>query len=68
MWAAKVFQLGVGPKAIFHQKLTAKWLREKIDTLLSNDRMRARATALGAAVRAEDGLGNAARALSAAIR
>ena len=68
MWAAKVLQLGVGPKAIFHQKLTAKWLRQKIDTLLSNDGMRARAAALGAAVRAEDGLCNAARALSAVVR
>lgn len=68
MWAGKVSQLGVGPKTIFHKKLTAKWLHRQIDTLLSNERMQSRAAELGAVVRAEDGLGDAARALLSVAR
>jgi len=68
MWGRKVSQLGVGPKTIFHKKLTAKGLRRQIDTLLSNEGMRARAARLGAVVRAEDGLGDASRALIAVAR
>ncbi len=68
MWGRKVSQLGVGPKTIFHKKLTTKWLRRQIDTLLSNEGMRARAADLGAVVRAEDGLGDASRALIAVAR
>jgi sterol 3beta-glucosyltransferase len=65
MWGGKVSQLGVGPQPIFHKKLTPKWLRRQIDTLLSNEGMRERAARLGAVVRAEDGLGEASRALTA---
>jgi sterol 3beta-glucosyltransferase len=65
VWGEKVAELGVGPACISHKKLSAPWLRARIDTMLRDPQLRARATTLGELIRSEDGLGNAARELAA---
>lgn len=58
-WGARIKALGLGPEPIPQKKLTAVRLAEAIGTAVSDSAMRQRATAYGAAVRAEDGAGNA---------
>jgi len=55
-WGQRVEALGVGPKAIPRHKLTASALAEAMRRAASDASMRARASALGAKIRAEDGL------------
>jgi sterol 3beta-glucosyltransferase len=59
-WARRVYELGVGPSPIPHQKLTVERLAATIRRATEDQRIRARAMKLGAAVQAEDGVGRAA--------
>lgn len=58
-WAERVATLGVGPRAPRISRLTAETLAEAITVAVNDAAMRARAAALGAAIRAEDGIGRA---------
>lgn len=60
-WGARIARLGVGPRPIPRVKLTAPRLAAAIRELTTDQEMRARAAQLGAKIRAEDGLGVAAR-------
>ncbi len=67
VWGGAVARLGVGPTPCAHRELTAGWLRASIDRMLRDRVMRQRARALGVTIRAEDGLGEAVRAIEAAM-
>jgi UDP:flavonoid glycosyltransferase YjiC (YdhE family) len=58
-WGARVKALGLGPDPIPRKKLTADRLASAISTAVTDPDMRQRARACGAAVRAQDGIGNA---------
>jgi UDP:flavonoid glycosyltransferase YjiC (YdhE family) len=58
-WGARVRALGAGPRPIPRKALTARKLAAAIDRAVHDEAMRARAERLGAALRAEDGLGAA---------
>ncbi len=58
-WGARIKALGLGPDPIPHKALTADRLAEAIRTAVSDSTMKQRANSYGAAIRAEDGLGNA---------
>ncbi len=55
-WGHRVHSLGAGPKPIPAKKLTAQTLAKSIVTAVSDQDMRARAKAIGARIRAEDGV------------
>ena len=56
-WAGRVAALGAGPKPIPAAKLTADRLAQAIRQATGEPAMRERAAALGAKIRAEDGIG-----------
>jgi len=58
-WGARVHALGVGPRPIPRRSLTADRLAEAIRAATSDREMRERAAALGARIRAEDGVARA---------
>jgi hypothetical protein len=58
-WGQRVASLGVGPKPMPRPKLTAHKLADALDTAVSNQTMRQKATALGEKIRGEDGIGKA---------
>jgi sterol 3beta-glucosyltransferase len=58
-WGRLVAERGLGPRPIPQRKLTADRLAEAIQTAVSDQAMRERAAALGAQIRAEDGVGTA---------
>jgi UDP:flavonoid glycosyltransferase YjiC (YdhE family) len=58
-WGRRVATLGAGPQPIPQRRLTAEALGAAIRESVSDPAMRERAAALGAAVRAEDGVGRA---------
>jgi sterol 3beta-glucosyltransferase len=58
-WGRRVADLGVGPAPIPHRRLTAERLAEAIHIAVTDSEMRSRACALGARIRAEDGIGRA---------
>ncbi|MFW6438226.1 MAG: glycosyltransferase [Armatimonadota bacterium] len=58
-WARTVHDLRVGPKPIPHKRLTADRLAGAIERALTDEPMRAEAAALGARIRAEDGVARA---------
>ncbi len=58
-WARRLFDLGVSPKPIPKNKLTADALAAGLRQMAADTDMRARAAALGANVRAEDGVDRA---------
>jgi UDP:flavonoid glycosyltransferase YjiC (YdhE family) len=60
-WGKRVKDLGVGPAPIPAKKLTADKLASAIQTATMDSKMKARAAALGRAIRAEDGVGNAVK-------
>lgn len=62
-WGRRLVQLGVGPEHCRHDRLTSSWLATTLRTLAGDEAMAARARTLGAAVSAEDGTGEAVRAL-----
>jgi sterol 3beta-glucosyltransferase len=62
-WGERVVALGVGPRPRARSRLTPQKLADSIDQALSDQTMRERAAALGAALRAEDGVGNAVKVI-----
>lgn len=58
-WAERVAALGVGPRLPQSKGLTAEKLAATIHTAVNDAALRARAAALGAQIRAEDGVGQA---------
>ncbi|MFZ4814082.1 MAG: glycosyltransferase [Phototrophicaceae bacterium] len=58
-WGQRVYQLGVGPKPMARQQLTAEGLAALITQAVTDGAMRGRAAALGERIRAEDGIGQA---------
>lgn len=60
-WGERTRALGVGARSIPVTKLTADALADSIRRMTSDSAMRERAAALGAALRAEDGIGEAVR-------
>jgi sterol 3beta-glucosyltransferase len=58
-WARQVVRLGVGPKAIPRNRLTAQKLCAAIVTAITDENIQAHATALGERIRTEDGVGQA---------
>jgi sterol 3beta-glucosyltransferase len=62
-WARRVESLGVGPAPLPRRRLSAQGLARAIDEAVTDDGMRRRAAALGARVRAEDGVGRTVESL-----
>lgn len=62
-WAARVQALGVGPRPIPRRQLTVERLVEALRRAMTDPGMRARAAALGAQLRAEDGVARAVAVL-----
>jgi UDP:flavonoid glycosyltransferase YjiC (YdhE family) len=58
-WGRRVADLGVGPEPIAFKHLTVSMLVEGITSAVDDNVMRRRAEQLGAALRAEDGVGTA---------
>lgn len=58
-WGERVHKLGVGPRPIPRWRLTANLLAKAIRRSVEDDTMRAKATALGVAIREENGAQNA---------
>jgi UDP:flavonoid glycosyltransferase YjiC (YdhE family) len=58
-WGQRVAALGVGTEPIPRKQLTAERLAQAIQTAVSDRAMRQRAAALGAKIRAEDGIASA---------
>ncbi len=65
-WGRRVHELGVGAAPIHRKHLTAGRLADAITSASRSEVVRA-ASALGGAIRAEDGVGNAARAIRAVL-
>ena len=57
-WGGRVYELGVGTAPIPQKNLTAEGLASALRQVVSSD-MAARAAALGAKIRAEDGIARA---------
>jgi UDP:flavonoid glycosyltransferase YjiC (YdhE family) len=64
-WGARVRALGAGPAPIPRKKLTVERLAEAIEQAVSDQGMRAKAAAIGAKIRAEDGVACAAQIVGA---
>ena len=60
-WGERIKALGVGPEPIPSKKLTADKLAAAIRVATMDSEMKARAAALGKALRVEDGVGNAVK-------
>ena len=60
-WGARVKALGLGPDPIPRRKLTADSLAHALGVAVTDPGMKQRANQLGAAIRAEDGIGNAVK-------
>jgi UDP:flavonoid glycosyltransferase YjiC (YdhE family) len=58
-WANRVARLGVGPPAVPYSRLSAQRLARAIAGAVGEPGIRERAAALGARIRAEDGVGKA---------
>ncbi len=63
LWGRRVQVLGAGPAPIPHKHLTTECLAAAIQIAVNDPQMRARATALGAKIRAEDGVTQAVAVL-----
>jgi UDP:flavonoid glycosyltransferase YjiC (YdhE family) len=63
-WGQRVAALGVGPDPIARGKLSAERLAAAIDRTVNDRAMRERAAALGARIRAEDGVGEAVKVIA----
>jgi sterol 3beta-glucosyltransferase len=66
-WGRRVAALGVGPAPIPQRKLSVERLAEAIRTAATDGAMRERAAALGAAIRAEDGVASAVALIEAHV-
>ncbi|MBE0689667.1 MAG: glycosyltransferase family 1 protein [Anaerolineae bacterium] len=62
-WGRRVHELGVGPRPIARHELSVDQLAFAIAQMTTDGAMQARAAALGEAIRAEDGVGNAVRVI-----
>ncbi len=60
-WGARVKKLGLGPNPIPHQNLTTDRLANAISSAVHDSNIRQRAHSCGAAIRTEDGVGNAVK-------
>ena len=60
-WGARVKALGLGPAPIPQKQLTADGLAHAIRIAVTDTEMKQRARAIGAAIRAENGIANAVR-------
>ena len=60
-WGKRVRGLGAGPEPVQATQLTVDKLADAIQTATSDQQMKDRAEAIGKAIRAEDGLGNAVK-------
>ncbi|HSD82983.1 MAG TPA: glycosyltransferase [Anaerolineae bacterium] len=58
-WGRRLDALGVGPSPLSRRQFTAEKLAEAIARAVTDQGIRQRAAALGAIIRAEDGVGNA---------
>lgn len=58
-WGKRIQSLGVGPVPVPSQKLTADHLARAIQAAVQDPGIKQRAASLGAAIRAEEGMGNA---------
>ena len=58
-WGARIKALGVGPEPVPRKNLTVDRLAAAISQAVTDPAMRQRAAACGAAIRAEEGVGNA---------
>lgn len=67
-WAKRVHDLGAGPAPVPRSRLSAERLAEAIKRAASDEAMAARAAALGARIRAEDGVGRAVAAIERIVR
>jgi sterol 3beta-glucosyltransferase len=67
-WARLLNARGLAPGPLPHRILTADTLAAAVKTAISDDTMRERAIAIGAAVRAEDGLARAVDAIERAVQ
>ena len=66
-WGRVVSERGLGPRPIPQRRLTAPRLADAIRTAVSDGGMRERAAALGAQIRAEDGVGQAVEIINKLI-
>jgi sterol 3beta-glucosyltransferase len=66
-WGRRVAMLGAGPRPIPQRRLAADSLSAAIHTAVNETQMRERAAALGRAIRAEDGVGQAVAQIEAYI-
>ncbi len=66
-WGRHAYALGVGPEPIPRKRLTADRLANALRTAVENASLQQRAAAIGQALRAEDGVGNAVRVIEAAV-
>ena len=64
-WGQVVYERGVGPQPIPQRKLTVEGLAAAITTVVSDTTLQERATALGAQIRAEDGVAGAVALIEA---
>src|SRR5204863_6505683 len=62
-WGWRMNQIGVAPRALSRHKLTAAALTSAVREVLDDAKYRNNATALAPLIRAEDGVGRAARLL-----
>jgi sterol 3beta-glucosyltransferase len=60
-WGRRVHSLGAGPAPVLQKKLTVEALAAAIEEAVTGTHMRARAAEIGAAIEAEDGVGEAVR-------
>ncbi len=67
-WGSRVAALGVGPAPLPRKQLTVERLAAAIEQAVNDRGMRQRAADLGAAIRAEDGVGCAVAAIEAHLR
>jgi sterol 3beta-glucosyltransferase len=67
-WGRLVQEQGLGPQPIPQRRLTAPRLAEAIDAAVSDTAMHQRAVALGARIRAEDGVGTATAIIEWVVR
>ena len=62
-WGRRIAELGVGPAPLPRRGLSARGLARALEEAMTDDDMRRRAAALGARVRAENGVGRTVEAL-----
>jgi UDP:flavonoid glycosyltransferase YjiC (YdhE family) len=66
-WARRVAALGAGPQPIPRGQLTAERLADALKLAVTDPALKARSAALGQAIQAEDGVGNAVRIIAEAL-